>query len=137
MYFGIFADLTPPVALAAYAAAGIAKANPNSTGFQAVKLALAGFIIPYIFVYNPEMLLINTTWYYAIFCIGTALVGICALAFSSVGYWLRELNIIERLLLLGGAVSLIFPGVYTDLIGIAIMVAVYGLQKMMSAKKLA
>ncbi|MCL1875387.1 MAG: TRAP transporter permease [Synergistaceae bacterium] len=129
MYFGIFADLTPPVALAAYAAAGIAKANPNTTGFLAVKLALAGFIIPYIFVYNPELLLINTTWYQAIFYVGTALAGIFALAFCSAGYWLRGLNIIERLMLLVGAVSLIFPGIYSDLLGAGMMLIVYALQK--------
>lgn len=134
MYFGIFADLTPPVALVAYAAAGIAKANPNETGFQAVKLALAGFIIPYIFVYNPEMLLINTTWYHAIFYITTALIGISALAFGAVGYWLRNLSIIERLLLLGAAISLIFPGIMTDLIGVGLMVLVYFMQKLLPGK---
>ena len=134
MYFGIFADLTPPVALAAYAAAGIAKCNPNATGFQAVKLALAGFIIPFIFVYNPEMLLINTTWHHAIFYISTALIGIFALAFCSVGYWLRRLSIMERLLLLGAAVSLIFPGIYTDLAGVGLMLVVYALQKIAPMK---
>jgi TRAP-type uncharacterized transport system fused permease subunit len=134
MYFGIFADLTPPVALAAYAAAGIAKSNPNVTGFNSVKLALAGFIIPYIFVYNPELLLINTDWDYAIFCIITALLGIVSLAFSSSGYWLRKLNIIERLLLFGGAVGLIFPGLYSDLAGIAIMLTVYISQKAIPMK---
>ncbi|MDE5833234.1 MAG: TRAP transporter permease, partial [Desulfovibrio sp.] len=99
MYFGILADLTPPVALAAYAAAGIARAEPNATGFMAVKLALAGFLIPYIFCYNPALLMINATNLEIAFIVGTAVIGIAALSFASVGYWMRDLYIWERLIL--------------------------------------
>lgn len=129
MYFGILADLTPPVALAAYAAAGIARAEPNATGFMAVKLALAGFLIPYIFCYNPALLMIGATNLEVAFYVGTAVVGIAALSFASVGYWLRELYIWERLCLIAAAISLITPGLASDMAGLGIMIAVYILQK--------
>ena len=129
MYFGIFADLTPPVALVAYAAAGIAKSDPNETGFAALRLALAGFIIPYVFVYSPGLLMIDTTLPEILVIIVTAVIGICSLGFASVGYWKRNLHLVERLLLLGSAVSLIFPGLMTDLIGVGLLSAVYFTQK--------
>lgn len=129
MYFGILADLTPPVALAAYAAAGIAKAEPNATGFMAVKLALAGFLIPYVFCYNPGLLMIGASKLEIAFYVVTAGIGIAALSYACVGYWLRNLYIWERLLLIGAAITLITPGLITDLIGFGIMVLVYVLQK--------
>ena len=131
MYFGILADLTPPVALAAYAAAGIARADPNRTGFMAVKLALAGFLIPYIFCYNPGLLMIGATPAEIAFYVVTAAVGIMALSVANVGYWIRPLHIWERLPLIGAAIALIFPGLVTDLIGLGIMLIVYILQKLM------
>lgn len=134
MYFGILADLTPPVALAAYAAAGIARADPNKTGFMAVKLALAGFLIPYIFCYNPGLLMIDATMPEVIFYAATAALGIVALSFACVGYWLRLLHWWERLPLLGAAVALIFPGLITDLIGVGIMLLVYMCQKVFPDK---
>lgn len=129
MYFGILADLTPPVALAAYAAAGIAKAEPNATGFMAVKLALAGFLIPYVFCYNPSLLMIGANYWEIAFYVGTAVIGIAALSFASVGYWLRSLYIWERLVLIAAAITLITPGLTTDLVGLGLMVIVYVLQK--------
>lgn len=129
MYFGILADLTPPVALVAYAAAGIAKASPNQTGFMAVKLALAGFLIPYIFAYNPGLLLINTTWPETIHIAVTACVGIFALSFASVGYWRGTLVWWQRLLLIVGAVLLIVPGFYTDFLGIVPFAIVFLTQR--------
>ncbi len=129
MYFGILADLTPPVALAAYAAAGIARSEPNATGFMAVKLALAGFLIPYIFCYNPGLLMIGASNMEIVFIVCTAAVGIASLSFASVGYWLRDLFLWERLLLVGAAITLITPGLMTDIIGLGLMAAVYVLQK--------
>lgn len=129
MYFGIFADLTPPVALVAYAAAGIAKSDPNETGFAGLRLALAGFIIPYVFVYSSGLLMINTTIPEVILIIITATIGICSLGFASVGYWKRNLYLLERLVLLGSSVSLIFPGLLTDMIGVGLLCAVYFSQK--------
>lgn len=129
MYFGILADLTPPVALAAYAAAGIARAEPNATGFMAVKLAFAGFLIPYIFCYNPALLMIGADTWEIVFIVCTAAVGIASLSFASVGYWLRNLYFWERLILVAAAITLITPGLKTDLIGLGLMAGVYVLQR--------
>ena len=133
MYFGILADLTPPVALAAYAAAGIARAEPNATGFMAVKLAFAGFLIPYIFCYNPALLMIGADTWEIVFIVCTAAVGIAALSFASVGYWLRNLYFWERLILVGAAITLITPGLKTDIIGLSLMAGVYVLQRVFKA----
>ena len=133
MYFGILADLTPPVALAAYAAAGIARAEPNATGFMAVKLAFAGFLIPYIFCYNPALLMIGADTWEIVFIVCTAAVGIASLSFASVGYWLRNLYFWERLILVAAAITLITPGLKTDLIGLGLMAGVYVLQRVFKA----
>lgn len=129
MYFGILADLTPPVALAAYAAAGIARAEPNATGFMAVKLAFAGFLIPYIFCYNPGLLMIGASNLEILFIACTATVGIAALAFACVGYWIRRLFIWERIILIASAITLITPGLKSDIFGLSFLVIVYILQK--------
>ncbi|MBE6441739.1 MAG: TRAP transporter permease [Desulfovibrio desulfuricans] len=134
MYFGILADLTPPVALAAYAAAGIARSEPNATGFMAVKLAFAGFLIPYIFCYNPSLLMIGASNTEIALTVATAVVGIAALSFGSVGYWLRNLHIWERLLLVAAAITLITPGITSDVIGGGLMLVVYVLQKIMTGQ---
>ena len=134
-YFGIVADLTPPVALAAYAGAGIAGGDPVKTGFNGLKLALAGFMIPYIFVYNPGLLLIDTTLPEILLMVVTSLIGAFALALAGSGYWMRTLNFIERVVFLGAAITLIFPGLLTDSIGIAIMAVMWFLQKQSMKKK--
>ena len=125
MYFGILADLTPPVALAAYAAAGIARAEPNATGFLAVKLALAGFLIPYIFCYNPGLLMIGASGWEVVLYAATAAVGIAALSFACVGYWMKNLFLLERLVLIAAAITLIIPGWKTDLAGVGLMLLVF------------
>ncbi|MBQ7608095.1 MAG: TRAP transporter permease [Desulfovibrionaceae bacterium] len=135
MYFGILADLTPPVALAAYAAAGIAKSEPNATGFMSVKLAAAGFLIPYVFCYDPAMLMIGANNLQIAIIVATAVVGIAALSFAAVGYWKRRLYLHERLILLAATLTLIIPGITSDFIGIAIMAAVYLLQKFHTPKQ--
>ena len=129
MYFGILADLTPPVALAAYAAAGIAKSEPNATGFMAVKLAAAGFLIPYVFCYDPSLLLINASNLQIAIMIATAVIGIASLSFAAVGFWKRKLWLWERLLLLGATITLIVPGLVTDVVGIGILTLVFFLQR--------
>ena len=133
LYFGILADLTPPVALAAYAAAGIARSEPNATGFMAVKLAFAGFLIPYIFCYNPGLLMIGASNMEVLFIVLTAGVGIASLSFASVGYWLRDLFIWERLLLVAAAITLITPGLITDIVGISLMTVTFALQRVFKA----
>ncbi|HPZ76840.1 MAG TPA: TRAP transporter fused permease subunit, partial [Thermosynergistes sp.] len=130
LYYGIIADLTPPVALAAYAGAGIAGANPMKTGWTALKLALAGFLIPYIFAYDPVLLLIGATPLKIIGASATAIIGVFALGFAASGYWLRNMALWERVILFGGALALIKPGVLTDGAGILIMVFIYVYQRL-------
>ncbi|HOX49434.1 MAG TPA: TRAP transporter permease [Spirochaetales bacterium] len=116
-YFGIIADVTPPVALAAFAGAGIAKANPMKTGFAASKLAIAAFLVPYIFVLNPQMLLFNIKPLEMIWMIATSLVGIISVA-AGVGAFLKaNMSWLERILFFVGGVLLVTPGLLTDAIG--------------------
>ena len=129
-YYGIIADLTPPVALAAYAGAGIGGADPMKTGFTALRLAVAGFLIPYFFAYNPELLMINASLANTTIPAVTAIAGTVLLSFAAAGYWLRNLHMYERALLLAGALLLIQPGIMTDAAGLAVGVVVYLLQKM-------
>ena len=128
-YFGIVADLTPPVALVSYAAAGIAQSNPMKTGFTGLRLAMAGFLIPYIFVYNPGILLIDTTPLDVVLIAATSILGAFSLALAGSGFWMRPLNIIERLVLFGSAISLIFPGTLTDIGGAVVLAGIWFLQK--------
>lgn len=128
-YYGIIADLTPPVALAAYAGAGIAGDDPMRTGFTALRLAVAGFLIPYFFAYNPELLMINASFANTTIPAVTAIAGTVLLSFAAAGYWLRNLNVLERAALLAGALMLIQPGWLTDVGGVVLGVAVYLIQK--------
>ncbi|MDY3869582.1 MAG: C4-dicarboxylate ABC transporter permease, partial [Pyramidobacter sp.] len=111
------------------AGAGIAGADPMRTGFTALKLAVAGFLIPYFFVYNPELLLINASFGTVLLPAVTAIGGTILLSFGAAGYWLRPLNLIERVILFAGALMLIQPGLMTDAAGIAIAVVMYLFQK--------
>jgi TRAP transporter 4TM/12TM fusion protein len=120
-YFGIIADLTPPVALAAYAGAGIAKADPMKTGFIATKLAIGAFIVPYIFVYNPAMLLIGTTPFTLIQNLITACCGMFGVGAAMIGFCLAPMHWWERIWFTVGGLMLIDPGTLTDLIGIAML----------------
>lgn len=129
LYFGIIADITPPVALAAYAGAGIAEANPMRTGFTAVRLATAGFVIPYIFAYSPALLLIDTTVLEALMVTITASVGVYALAGTIQNYLLTKNKIYERLMLAVAAITMIKPGLYTDIVGFGLLLAVVLMQK--------
>ena len=119
-YFGLLADLTPPVALAAFAGAGIAKADPNKTGVTAVRLALAGFLVPYIFVYDNSLLLLNTTAAGAVAVVATAMVGIVFLGAGVIGHLVVPAKPWERLLFIGGALPLMIPGLATDVIGVGL-----------------
>lgn len=134
-YYGIIADLTPPVALAAYAGAGIAGADPMKTGFQALKLAVAGFLIPYFFVYSPELLMIQANASGLILPIVTSIIGAILLAFAGAGFWLKQLNIIQRVCLFAAALLLIKPGLITDLCGIGIAAAVFIWQKALVSRR--
>src|SRR5690625_2547218 len=99
-YFGIVADITPPVSLAAYAGAGIAKANPMKTGVQAVKIAIGAFIVPYMFVYNPILLLQGGTLIEWIIVLPSALIGMVVISASVIGYLNTRLGSIYRIIMI-------------------------------------
>lgn len=121
-YFGIIADVTPPVALAAFAGAGIAKANPMKTGINASKLAIAAFLVPYIFVMNPQMLLFNVTAVKFILMLITSLIGIIAVASAVNGWLFTNVTWYERIIGFAGGLALIDPGAVTDVVGIGLAV---------------
>ena len=133
LYFGVLADVTPPVALATYAAAGIAKSNAIKTGFTALVTAMAGFLVPYMFVYNNHLLFQGNLLQIA-FSFGTALMAIIGLAAGVQGYYFSVLSIFERVLLLIVPFLLIEPNIITDVIGLVILVSVYLLQRRKAAK---
>lgn len=121
-YFGIVADLTPPVALAAYAGAAIAQANPMKTAFTSTKLAIGAFIVPYVFALNPDMLFLNNPSIFSIvsICI-TSFIGIFAVSASLQGYFVRRMAWYERIICGIGGLLLIYPGLVTDIIGFSLV----------------
>ena len=128
--FGIIADVTPPVALAAYAGAGISGGNPMKTGIIAAKLSIAAFLIPYVFVYNPQLLLINTTFTGMLWSTFTAIVGMVGISVAMIGYGIRRTNKLQRILFFVAGLMLVDPGTLTDIIGAVMLVALFGWQKM-------
>ena len=128
MYFGTLADLTPPVMLAVYAAAGIAGAKPLATGIQSVKLATAGFVVPYIFIFSPVLLLHDFTVPGLLLALVTAIVGVISLAAGMEGYLFRPTGAVARGALLAGALLLMFPGWPTDLAGFGLVASVVARQ---------
>lgn len=124
-YFGIVADITPPVALAAYAGSGISGGDPLRTGINASKLAIAAFIIPYIFVLSPEILMIDATPFGVLFSCCTAIIGMVGVAAAMGSYFTRRLNFPQRCLFFFGGLGLIDPGMMTDIIGVVLMVIGY------------
>ncbi|MEI3613827.1 TRAP transporter permease [Pseudogracilibacillus sp. SO30301A] len=128
-YFGIVADITPPVCLAAYAGAGIARANPFMSGVTAVKLAIAAFIVPYIFVYDPILLMVDATFFKMSIAIATALLGMIGVSSAMMGFYIRHSKTWERLLLFIGGILLIMPEMITNFIGIVLLLVVWFIQK--------
>ncbi len=120
-YYGIVADITPPVALAAYAGAAIAKGKPMATGVTATRLAIGAFIIPFVFAASPALLFIDTVWYEVVLITLTATLGMVGVAAGLSGYLLTNMTILERLLLIGGGLALIVPGTLTDFIGLGVI----------------
>ncbi len=123
-YFGIVADITPPVALAAYAGSAIAKSNPMKTGITATKLAIAAFIVPYIFCMNPQMLLIDVTTLGMIQIILSSLIGLFGVSAGVEGYLLKSMNPFERIVIAAGGLMMMVPGTVTDFIGVALFAVV-------------
>lgn len=120
-YFGIIADITPPVALAAMAGAAIAKADPLKTGINASKLAIAAFLIPYIFVMNPQLLMLNAAWYEVVQIVVISLVGMLGVGMCLEKFWNTKLNIFQQAMALVGGLLLIYPGTVTDVIGVVLV----------------
>ena len=120
-YFGIVADLTPPVALAAYAGAAIAQANPMKTALTSTKLAIAAFIVPYVFALNPAMLLVDTTIGEVILICITSLVGIFAISAALEGYVFHKMPWFLRITCAAGGLMLIYPGLVTDTAGLLLV----------------
>lgn len=135
-YFGIIADLTPPVALAAYAGAAIAQANPMKTAFTATKLAIGAFIVPYVFALNPAMLFVETTVLEVILICITAVIGIFGVSAALEGYLLKNMKWYERILSAAGGLLLIYPGLTTDIVGIALVGLVFAIQLITKRKTL-
>ena len=134
-YFGIVADITPPVALAAYAGSAIAKSDPMKTGINATKLAIAAFIVPYIFAYSPALLFENITGWWQVVQIGiSALLGIFAIAASLNGHLYKKVHWALRIVLAVGGLGMMIPGTLTDIAGLALVAAVIVFQRL-SAKK--
>lgn len=144
LYFGVVADVTPPVALAAYAGAGIAGANSMKTGFQAFKLAIGAFIIPYIFVINPNLIMVDSVvgttvnWLpitAALPTIVTALIGTVCLAGTVESYLFGNLRIWQRVILLVAAFALLDPKLLTDAIGLGALAVIFVTQRLLNKDK--
>ncbi|NTU30849.1 TRAP transporter permease [Brevibacillus sp. HB1.1] len=126
-YFGIVADITPPVALAAFAASGIAKSKPIRTGVESTRLSIAAFMAPYIFVISPALLLINTTLLESIWVMLTSTLGMIGVGAGLIGYWMSKLNVLERILAVAGGVLAVIPGIETDIAGFILLGLVFSL----------
>jgi TRAP transporter 4TM/12TM fusion protein len=127
-YFAIISAITPPVAMAVYAAAGISGSNIWKTGLAAMKAGATGFIVPFMFVYGPSLLLIGTTTS-IITTIISASIGVILLSAGLMGWLLKEATLLERAMLVAGAICLIKPGLWTDVIGLSLLGGVILLQK--------
>ena len=127
-YFGIIADITPPVALAAYAGSAIAKSNPIKTGITATKLAITAFIIPYIFVFSPVMLWIGATPLNVVQIIFSSLIGMLSLSAGVQGFMLSKISPPFRILAVIGGLTLIHPGIVTDLVGLCLIILLVAVQ---------
>src|SRR5699024_9522675 len=128
-YFGIVADITPPVGLAAYAGAGIAGANPFKSGVTAVKLAIAAFIIPYIFVYNPILVMDTVTAVPLLLAATTAILGMVAVSSAMIGYYIRKSRTLERLVLFAAGICLIIPNLVASAAGLLLLIVIWLLQR--------
>ena len=135
-YFGIVADITPPVALAAYAGSAIAKSDPMKTGVNATRLAIAAFIVPYVFAMDPTMMFVGVEHWYqvALICL-TSVIGIYGVASGLAGFTYTDMPWYMRIAAIAGGLLLLAPSTWTDIAGLAIVAAVIAFQYLMSKKK--
>ncbi|MBP3849037.1 MAG: TRAP transporter large permease subunit, partial [Pyramidobacter sp.] len=134
-FYAVLSSVTPPVCVGAYTAAGLAGADPNKTAFTGVKLALPGFIVPFIFVLAPEILLTNVTnWLVTIQALISAVVGVFLLSVGTENYFMAPLHWYERILAIGGAIALLYPGTLSDVGGMAVLVLLWVLTKARAKK---
>jgi TRAP transporter 4TM/12TM fusion protein len=129
-YYAMFANLTPPVALASFAAAGVSGGDPMKTGVQSVKLALAGFIVPYMFVYNTALLSIDTTLAISARVIITSMIGVFMIGVATEGYFIKKVHFLLRVVVFASALLMISESVYQDFIGLGVLAALVIIQKM-------
>lgn len=134
-YFGIIADVTPPVALAAFAGAGIAGGSPMRTGVEASKLAIAAFIVPYIFVLSPVLLMIKASTLTVLWAGLTAILGMLGLSIAMIGYFITKVSYLERVLFFVGGMLMIIPGLVTDTVGFAFLAGATVIQIIKSRKE--
>ena len=135
-YFGIVADITPPVALAAYAGAAIAKAPPMKTALNATRLAIAAFIIPYIFAYNNAMIFVGDVTFFGVASIViSATLGMASIASGFMGYLIHDLKWYSRIALIAGGLLMVIPGTVTDLAGLAILIVILLIQRAENKKE--
>ena len=135
-YFGIVADITPPVALAAYAGAAIAKAPPMKTALNATRLAIAAFIIPYIFAYNNAMIFVGDVTFFGVASIViSATLGMASIASGFMGYLIHDLKWYSRIALVAGGLLMVIPGTVTDLAGLAILIVILLIQRAENKKE--
>ena len=127
-YFGIVADITPPVALAAYAGSAIAKSSPMRTALNASRLAIAAFLVPYVFALNPAMLFIDTVWYEVVLIVLSSFIGMISISVAMEGYLIHEVNPLGRILCAAGGLALLIPGTLSDLAGLVALAIVLAVQ---------
>ncbi|MBD8026964.1 TRAP transporter permease [Ureibacillus sp. Re31] len=127
-YFGIIADITPPVALAAFAASGISGGDPIKTGVHSAKLAIAAFIIPYMIVYSPSLLMIDVTFWEVAWLVITAMLGMIAIGAGVIGYWYRPINLLERLIIIAAGLAMVYPESLSDIIGLVVFGIMFFIQ---------
>ncbi|WP_096549863.1 TRAP transporter permease [Ureibacillus thermosphaericus] len=127
-YFGIIADITPPVALAAFAASGISGGDPIRTGVNSAKLAIAAFIIPYMIVFSPALLMIDVTFLEVIWVVFTAMMGMIAIGAGVIGFWYRKINWLERIIVILAGLAMIYPESMSDIIGLVVFGIMFAIQ---------
>jgi len=127
-YFAMFANITPPVALASFAAAGLSGGSPMKTGFTSLKLSLAGFIVPYMFVYNDALLLQGTGFLEGFLVMMTSISGVLILGTAIEGYFISKMGVVERIIALAAAILLMTPNHLQDLVGAGLAVVVIAVQ---------